>query len=326
MGAEGIDGRTDVFAFGAILFEALSGQRAFDGPNFNALIVKIATTQPKRIDDVAADVPESLRAIIRECMVTDKTKRLESFDRVVDAARRDHARTSRKLDLRLKQPPRLESGSEPTCSRRPSTGAAIIRPPVLAAPAIPPSGVAPAPPSVPTSSSGTAAPNFGPAARRGARSPSRRDARRGARGLRDRRRVRCAATRTRAPRRAPPTRAPSSAPSGSNEAPRAPPPAATSRRVERRAGHLGRFAARGDAQRAAADGHGDGTAHDRLEPRVVLGVDRRRGSRDHARSRASSSRGRAPDRLRATERQGEDGERHDHRGRVGAKYKFSFDE
>src|SRR5271165_7142128 len=58
MGAEGIDRRTDVFAFGAILFEALSGQRAYDGPNFNALIVTIATTQPKRVDDVAPNLPE----------------------------------------------------------------------------------------------------------------------------------------------------------------------------------------------------------------------------------------------------------------------------
>jgi serine/threonine-protein kinase len=84
MGAEGIDGRTDVFAFGAMLFEALSGQRAFDAPNFNALIVTIATTQPKRIDDVAPQLPEQLRALIAECMVTDKKKRLDSFDRIVE--------------------------------------------------------------------------------------------------------------------------------------------------------------------------------------------------------------------------------------------------
>lgn len=84
MGAEGIDGRTDVFAFGSILFEVLSGQRAFDAPNFNALIVKIATMQPKRIDDAAPQLPEPLRALIRDCIVTDKQQRLDSFDRIVE--------------------------------------------------------------------------------------------------------------------------------------------------------------------------------------------------------------------------------------------------
>jgi serine/threonine-protein kinase len=84
MGAEGIDGRTDVFAFGSILFEALAGERAFDAPNFNALIVTIATTQPKRIDDMAPQLPDALRDLVRDCLVTDKNNRLDSFDRIVE--------------------------------------------------------------------------------------------------------------------------------------------------------------------------------------------------------------------------------------------------
>lgn len=84
MGAEGIDGRTDIFAFGGILFEALTGQRAYDAPNFNALIVTIATKEPKKIDEVAPQLPEGLRALVRDCMVTDKTKRLASFDGIVE--------------------------------------------------------------------------------------------------------------------------------------------------------------------------------------------------------------------------------------------------
>jgi serine/threonine-protein kinase len=84
MGAEGIDRRTDVFAFGAILFEALSGLRAYDGPNFNALIVTIATTEPRSIDEAAPQLPEPLRALIRECIITNKNKRLESFERIVE--------------------------------------------------------------------------------------------------------------------------------------------------------------------------------------------------------------------------------------------------
>ncbi len=84
MGADGIDGRTDIFAFGAILFEGLTGYRAYDAPNFNALIVTIATKQPKAIDECAPKMPEALRAVVRECLVTDRAKRIATFEEVVD--------------------------------------------------------------------------------------------------------------------------------------------------------------------------------------------------------------------------------------------------
>jgi serine/threonine-protein kinase len=84
MGAP-VDARTDVFAFGAILFEGLCGFRAYDAPNFNALIVMIATTQPKKIDECAPKLPEKLRALVRSCMLTDKEKRMQTFEEVSDA-------------------------------------------------------------------------------------------------------------------------------------------------------------------------------------------------------------------------------------------------
>jgi serine/threonine protein kinase len=84
MGRLDIDHRTDIFAFGAILFEGLCGIRCFDAPNFNALIVTIATTQPKSIDQYAGQMPESLRALVRDCLATDKNARIDSFDRIAE--------------------------------------------------------------------------------------------------------------------------------------------------------------------------------------------------------------------------------------------------
>jgi eukaryotic-like serine/threonine-protein kinase len=86
-GDANLDGKTDVFAFGAILFEALAGYRAYDAKNFNALIVKIATTKPKSIDACAPHVPESLRAVVRACLEVDPKKRMGSFDDVVKMLR-----------------------------------------------------------------------------------------------------------------------------------------------------------------------------------------------------------------------------------------------
>jgi eukaryotic-like serine/threonine-protein kinase len=84
MGASGIDGRTDVFAFGSILFEGLCGYRCFEGANFNALIVMIATQRPKNIDECAPHVSEPLRALIKDCLVVDRKQRVGTFEEVVD--------------------------------------------------------------------------------------------------------------------------------------------------------------------------------------------------------------------------------------------------
>ncbi|MFO0666990.1 MAG: serine/threonine-protein kinase [Polyangiaceae bacterium] len=79
-----IDGRSDIFSFGAILFEALCGTRPFDAPNFNALIVKIATGKPKSIDEEAPHVPESMRGIVRDCLASDPALRPATFDHVAE--------------------------------------------------------------------------------------------------------------------------------------------------------------------------------------------------------------------------------------------------
>ncbi len=83
-GESDIDGRTDLFAFGGIMFEALCGERAYEGANFNQLIVAIATKPPKDIDELAPQMPESLREVVRACLVPERDKRFNSLDAVAE--------------------------------------------------------------------------------------------------------------------------------------------------------------------------------------------------------------------------------------------------
>jgi len=83
-GESNLDGRTDIFAFGTILFEGLVGYRPYDAPSFNALIINIATKQPRSIDAAAPHLPESLRQLVKDCLVTNRKKRIATFEDVVD--------------------------------------------------------------------------------------------------------------------------------------------------------------------------------------------------------------------------------------------------
>jgi serine/threonine-protein kinase len=150
-GADDIDGRTDIFAFGAILFEALTGRRAFDAPNFHALIVKIATKQPEDIDVMAPQMPDALRALVRECLVTDKTKRLASFDDISTRLAK-LLPTLEGNDQRLAAPHRIAPPSDPDATSALSLGrpAASDRPPPPAKPApLPPLPQPTEPPRIP---------------------------------------------------------------------------------------------------------------------------------------------------------------------------------
>ena len=115
MGAADIDGRTDLFAFGAVMFEAVVGQRCFDAPNFNALLVTIATRQPLEIDRLAPHLPEALRSLVRDCLQTDPARRLASFDDV-EMRLRAMLPILQETGMRLPVPPSAVPGGRSTVS------------------------------------------------------------------------------------------------------------------------------------------------------------------------------------------------------------------
>ena len=63
-----IDGRSDIWSCGVILFEALTGTFPHDGDSFSSLIISICTEPPLSIDALAPSLPESVRAIVRDCL------------------------------------------------------------------------------------------------------------------------------------------------------------------------------------------------------------------------------------------------------------------
>lgn len=62
------DGRSDLFALGAVLYEMLSGQQAFGGENYSACLYKIMNENPPLLNEVKRDISEDLAAWIDKIM------------------------------------------------------------------------------------------------------------------------------------------------------------------------------------------------------------------------------------------------------------------
>src|SRR5690606_22825927 len=75
--------RTDIFSFGVVLYELLSGINPFDGNHVTAVIYKILHEEPEpvTIDDdlLSAD----LQRIVARCLEKEVDKRYPNFDAVI---------------------------------------------------------------------------------------------------------------------------------------------------------------------------------------------------------------------------------------------------
>ncbi|MCB9898297.1 MAG: protein kinase [Planctomycetes bacterium] len=77
-----VDRRTDVFSFGCVLFELLTGRPAFRGKSLSQTIGAILTHEPPAVDGLVRDVPRPLAHVVTRCLRKDKDERWASMDEV----------------------------------------------------------------------------------------------------------------------------------------------------------------------------------------------------------------------------------------------------
>jgi len=92
-----LDARSDIFSIGAILYELLTGQRAFDGRQVEETLAKVASQQPAPIATISPDVPPELVQIVERAMAKDPAQRYQTAaemrnDLVLIAARDESGR------------------------------------------------------------------------------------------------------------------------------------------------------------------------------------------------------------------------------------------
>ena len=73
-----VDHRTDIFAFGAVLYEMVTGKRAFEGKNKTSLIAAIVGGEPKAISSVQPMAPLALEHVVQKCLTKERDERWQS--------------------------------------------------------------------------------------------------------------------------------------------------------------------------------------------------------------------------------------------------------
>src|SRR5205823_3563825 len=73
-----LDKRTDIWAFGAVLYEMLTGRLAFQGDTISDSIAAILE-RPPQWDRLPAKTPDSIRRLLQRCLEKDAKRRLHDI-------------------------------------------------------------------------------------------------------------------------------------------------------------------------------------------------------------------------------------------------------
>jgi serine/threonine-protein kinase len=73
-----VDKRADIWAFGCVVFEMLTGQRAFEGELISDVLASVLKTEPNW-QALPADTPAGVQRLLRRCLEKDPRRRLQAI-------------------------------------------------------------------------------------------------------------------------------------------------------------------------------------------------------------------------------------------------------
>ena len=91
------DARTDVFAFGCVLYEMITGAPAFNGKSKASVAAAILAAEPAAMTALQPVTPPALESLVKQCLAKDPEERWQSLRDVVLQLRSIGRRVSRRL-------------------------------------------------------------------------------------------------------------------------------------------------------------------------------------------------------------------------------------
>jgi len=75
-----IDPRSDIFSFGIVLYQMLTGKLPFNGDNVNSLMYKIVNEEPQKPSELNPEISETLDRIVTKCLEKKAADRYQNVN------------------------------------------------------------------------------------------------------------------------------------------------------------------------------------------------------------------------------------------------------
>ncbi len=79
-----VDGRSDLFSLGVVLYELISGEKPFNGDSIATLMYNITTTAPQAIRELSPEIPDAMAGIVEKLLAKDVEARYQTGKALAD--------------------------------------------------------------------------------------------------------------------------------------------------------------------------------------------------------------------------------------------------
>jgi serine/threonine protein kinase len=82
---ESVDGRSDLWSFGVLLYQSLTGHRPFDGPNLTSILLAITSRSPAPPSTLVQGAPSGVDAFFERALRRDRRDRFQTAEEMAAA-------------------------------------------------------------------------------------------------------------------------------------------------------------------------------------------------------------------------------------------------